>query len=91
MKKSRAIGTEEVAESRAVAGEFIPSTPTKINLANPEDIRREMSRVYREARAKTLDPGDAARFIYMLSQIAKAYELGIIEHRLQLLEDHQRG
>lgn len=45
-----------------------------------------MARVYREARGGTLDTSEGTRLIYMLSQIVKAYELGVLEKRLALLE-----
>lgn len=63
---------ESAAEYRAVSGECISGTPAKISLANPESIRQEMARVYREARGKQIDSADAAKLIYMLSQITKA-------------------
>lgn len=77
--------TEFPAKSRAKSGEVLPPAP-RINLTTPEDIRREMSRVYREARGGELDTSEGGRLIYMLSQIVKAYELGVIEKRLALLE-----
>lgn len=77
---------EYLPESRAIAGDYLPVTPSKVNLANPESIRQEMARVYREARGNKVDTQDASRLIYMLSQIAKAYELGVIEQRLIELE-----
>lgn len=82
---------EYLPESRAIAGEYLPVTPSKVNLANPESIRQEMARVYREARGNKLDAQDASRLIYMLSQIAKAYELGVIEQRIEMLEEQQRA
>lgn len=78
---------ESDADYRAVSGEYIsPPLAKKISLANPESIRQEMARVYREARANKIDSADAAKLIYMLSQIAKAYELGVLEQRLIELE-----
>ncbi|SNX61213.1 hypothetical protein SAMN06296273_2666 [Nitrosomonas ureae] len=64
--------------------ELIP-TP-KIKLANIEDCRREMARVYRDARTARIDSQDASRFVYILSQIGKMIELSDIEKRLELLE-----
>lgn len=81
---------EVVGESRALIGEYLPVPPSKVNLANPESIRQEMARVYREARGNKLDAADATKLIYMLAQIARAYELGVIEQRIQTLEDSQR-
>ena len=88
-KADKETRVEKTEESRAVIGEYLPVSPSKVNLANPESIRQEMARVYREARGNKLDAADASKLIYMLSQIAKAYELGVIEQRLQLLEDNQ--
>jgi hypothetical protein len=88
-KTPPAESAEVVTECRAVTGEYLPVSPCKVNLSNPENIRQEMARVYREARANKLESSDASRLIYMLSQIAKAYELGVIERRLQTLEIQQ--
>ena len=90
-KAGKETSVEKTEESRAVVGEYLPVSPSKVNLANPESIRQEMARVYREARGNKLDAADATKLVYMLSQIAKAYELGVIEQRLQLLEDNQRA
>ena len=78
--------TEFPAERRATIGDVLPPTP-RINLSTAEDIRREMSRVYREARANELDTRVAGRLVYMLGQIAKAYEIEVIEERLAALEE----
>lgn len=86
-KKPNKSSTKEMVASCVVAGEYQSVTPSKINLSNPEDIRREMARVYREARTMRLEPAEGAKLIYMLSQIAKAYELGVIEQRLLVLEN----
>lgn len=77
--------TEKTASSGALSGDVLPPTP-RINLANPEYIRQEMARVYREARGKLIDANEASKLIYMLSQIAKAYELSVIEQRIADLE-----
>ena len=62
------------------------AAPSKINLATSEDVRREMARVYREARAGKLPISDATKFSYILTQILKAYELTVLESRLEVLE-----
>ena len=61
-------------------------TPVRINLSTSEDIRREMSKVYREARQNKLPISDATKFSYILTQILKAHELTILESRLEVLE-----
>lgn len=77
--------TKKPAGGSALSGELLPPIP-RINLANPECIRQEMARVYREARAKVIDTSEASKLVFMLSQIAKAYELSVIEKRLIDLE-----
>ncbi len=84
--KADEICAEFLPEGRALIGEYLPVSPCKVSLSNPENIRQEMARVYREARGGKMETQDATRLIYMLSQIAKAYELGVIELRLQTLE-----
>jgi len=44
---------------------------SKMNLSTSEDIRREMGRIYREARSGQLYLGDATKFIFILSQMIK--------------------
>lgn len=77
--------TEFPADSPAASGDVLPPSP-RINLSTAEDIRREMSRVYREARAKEMDTSEAGRLVYILGQIIKAYELEVIEQRIARLE-----
>ena len=72
-KKPKETRVEKTEQSRALIGEYLPVPPSKVNLANPESIRQEMARVYREARANKLDPADATKLVYMLSQIGKLW------------------
>lgn len=61
-------------------------TPSKINLSTSEDVRREMAKVYREARLKKLAISDATKLSYILTQILKAHESIVLECRIQELE-----
>lgn len=65
-----------------VLGEDTP----RINLSTGEDVRREMSKIYREARARKIPTQEATRLIYVLTQILKAHELIFVEKRLSELE-----
>ena len=56
-----------------------PLHTPQIKLAVIEDCRREMARVYRDARLNKIDTSEASRLVYMLSQIAKLIELSDIE------------
>ena len=61
-------------------------TPPKINLATSEDIRRELAKVYREARGGTLPIGDGTKLCFMLVQLLKAHEMSVLEMRVEALE-----
>ena len=65
-------------------------TPTpRLNLSSAEDVRREMGKVYRDARLNVIPSSEATRLVYILSQILKAHELLSIEKRIIDLEQHQ--
>ena len=73
--------TEEIPPGHTVIGELV-ALPRRLNLATAEDVRREMARVYREARIGEMDTSEAGRLVYILSQILKAHELGVVEKRI---------
>jgi len=75
--------SEEVLESNEYLEE---PTPPKINLSSCEDVRREMARIYREARTGKLPISDATRLSYILVQIIKVHELIVLEKRIDALE-----
>jgi len=64
----------------------------RINLSTAEDIRREMAKVYREARSKKMLATEASKLVYILTQILKATEVYLLEERLSELESaHLKG
>lgn len=73
-------------------GQVLQALPTpQIKLVTIEDCRREMARVYRDARTNRIDSQDGSRFVYMLSQIGKLIELSDIEKRIEVLENLNNG
>ena len=62
----------------------VPTPP--INLHDLEAVRREMAKVYRGMKAKSIDSQDGTRLVYVLTQIAKLHEAVEIERRVQELE-----
>ena len=71
-----------------IDGQLLTVIPTpQLKLATIEDCRREMARVYRDARTATTDTADASRLVYMLTAIAKMIEIGQLEQRLNALEE----
>jgi hypothetical protein len=69
----------------ATSGTCTP-TPPKIKLNTLEDVRREMAKVYREARGGGMDASEAGRFAYILSGIGRLYEATAIERRIVQME-----
>ena len=82
MTTDRTENSLEVLESI----EILDSPTPRINLATSEDVRREMAKVYREARLNKLLISDATKLSYILTQILKAHELMVLERRIELLE-----
>ena len=72
----------ELIEEHGLIGNPTP----RINLSTAEDVRREMGRVYREARNKKLPTNEATRLTYILTQILRATEVYLLEQRLSALE-----
>ena len=60
--------------------------PPRLNLATGEDIKREMARVYRETRNRTIEATDATKLVFILTQILRAHEVACLEKRLAYLE-----
>lgn len=77
--------TEFQASSAITRQDCLTPYP-RINLSSSEDIRREMARIYREARSRNIAPNDATKLIYILAQILKAHEIHFIEEKLLDLE-----
>lgn len=75
-----------------IDGQRLTVIPTpQLKLATIEDCRREMARVYRDARTGQADTAEASRLVYMLTSIAKMIEIGQLEQRLIALEEKQHG
>ena len=72
------------------SGELITPTPravaAKIDLHSLDDVRREMGKLYREARAGRIDTRDATRLAYILGEMVKLFAVREIEARVKALE-----
>lgn len=53
------------------------------------DVRREMSRLYRESRSNLLDVQDCSRLVYTLKQIGDLIRDHDLEKRVDILEGKQ--
>lgn len=63
-----------------------PAKERRIRLTTIGEIRKEMAKVYREARNGQIDTVQAGRFTYMLREIAVLIRDHQIEARLEALE-----
>lgn len=53
------------------------------------DVKREMSRVYRESRSQLIDPVEATKFVWMLQSVGKVIEGSDLEKRIDALENRK--
>ncbi len=75
-------------------GNLVTPTPTKnkrIQLSTVDHVKREMMRVYADARNGVIPTQEATRLTYILTSIRQTIEVGDIEKRLELLETAHNG
>ena len=66
--------------------EVLNAPTPRLNLSTSEDVRREMAKVYREARSRQIEPGEATKLVFILTQILRAHEQVVLEGRIADLE-----
>lgn len=59
----------------------------RLKLVTAEDVRRELARLYREARSNQLEVSDASRLANVLQILARIIETGDLEARIKVLEE----
>jgi hypothetical protein len=69
--------------------EVLDAPTPRLNLSTSEDVRREMARVYREARSRLIEPSEATKLVFILTQILRAHEQVVLEGRIAELEQRQ--
>lgn len=84
-------GRKRSKSTEVIEGELIPADPTpqQIRLVTAMDCKREMARVYRDARSGRIDMQDGTRLVYMLSHVGKMIEVSEFEKRIEELEKAQ--
>jgi Trm5-related predicted tRNA methylase len=65
--------------------------PARAKLDTVIRVRRELAKVYREARAGTLDVADASKLANILQIMGRMIETSEIEARLTVLEAKSEG
>jgi DNA-binding TFAR19-related protein (PDSD5 family) len=76
--------------AKVFEGEWVKGLPTprvRSRLTNIREVRREMAKVYIEARAGTLRTDVATRLVYILTQISNLIRDSELEDRVKQLED----
>ena len=71
-----------------------PAPPTKrlrLRLSTVDDVRAELGRVYRAARAEQLDVADASRLANILQILVRVIEGSTLEARITAVENRQEG
>ena len=78
-------------EIDGITGEVETLPPAKgtryrAKLDSISDVKREMAKVYREARSGVVDVQDATKLTWCLQAVAKVIEGSDLEKRIELLE-----
>ncbi len=70
-----------------------PKSPTRRHrpLKTMEQVRQELSKVYRASRDKSIEIGDASKLANILSLIGRVIEGSTVESRIKALEDQRNG
>jgi len=69
--------------------EVLDAPTPRLNLSSSEDVRREMAKVYRETRSRLIEPSEATKLVFILTQILRAHEQVVLEGRITNLEQRQ--
>ena len=68
-----------------------PLPPRVGRLDSLRNVRRELARLYTDARQGRIQTGDASRLAFILATLAKLIEQDDVEQRVALLEDALNG
>ena len=82
------VKTHETRTGQVLTMKPIP----RLELSTIDSVRREMARLYREAKAGNIPTADASRLAFILGQVGKLIEIGTLEARLNALEnEHEQN
>jgi len=73
-------------EHRADSGDEPAPPRLRLKLTSAGDVRRELARLYREARSGRVETQDASRLGNLLAILGRLIETSDLERRLEALE-----
>ena len=73
-------------QDRTKSSDSVDPPRLRLKLATAADVRRELARLYREARAERVPVADASRLANILQILGRVIETSDIEQRLTALE-----
>ena len=83
------MSAQQPVEIDGLTGEVIDHPPHKryrAKLDTLQDVKREMGKLYREARSGLIDSQDATKQVWILQAIGKVIVDAELEKRIELLE-----
>lgn len=80
-----------VNSKEAIEGQVIVANPTRLRLGNIKECRRELAKVYSEARQGAIPAQDATRLTYILIALSNMIKDADLEERVSKLEETQHG
>lgn len=74
--------------TQAVEGELIPANPvrSRLRLGSIREVRRELQKVYEDAKNGRMSTQDAGRLTYILQSLASMIRDSDLEERIKKLE-----
>lgn len=73
-------------QARAASSDATSPPRLRLKLATADDVRRELARLYREARADRVPVADASRLANILQILGRVIEQSDLEARICALE-----
>ena len=65
---------------------YTKGTRYRCKLDTLNDVKREMTKLYRESRSGLIDVQDSTKHVWVLQAVAKIIETSELEKRLEVLE-----
>lgn len=91
MPRSAGTARRNAEGGQQVAAQPPAPRPSRVKLATVADVERELSRLYRAARSRTIPAADASKLAHILWLFTRVREVGELERRLADVERRLHG